>query len=212
MLEAELSEAINNLDEKKSVAFATNANDALFVSKDIARILLAKVYMYQQKWSKASELLQKVISKNIYSIEKVPAKYTSESKDLIWALAEYSGTRATRVSRVNVDGSPEDVVPIMTTTDLKLLYAECQVHLGNSTEVSKNVSEVSKLNGISSIRASIEGIKQLRKSLKLQDYFAFLKRNGLAMKELGLEKYQLLLPIPGTQLALDPMLTQNPGY
>ena len=209
MLEEELVEAIRNLDEKKCVAFATNANDALFVSKDVARILLAKVYMYQQKWAAASELLQKVVDKNIYSMEKVPTKYTSESKDLILALMFGIGSRA---SRVNVDGSPEEVVPIMTTTDVKLLYAECQIHLGNNAKASKYISEVGNINGISGTNVSVEGIKQLRKSLKLQDYFAFLKRNGLAMKELGLEKYQLLLPIPQNGIDMNPNLTQNPGY
>lgn len=209
MLEEELFDAIKDLDEKKCVAFATNANDALFVSKDVARILLAKVYMYQQKWAAASDLLQQVVDKNIYSMEKVPTKYTSENKDLIWSFAEYS---ITRVSRVYVDGSPEEVVPIMTTTDVKLLYAECQIHLGNNAKASKYISEVGNINGISGISVSVEGIKQLRKSLKLQDYFAFLKRNGLAMKELGLKKYQLLLPIPENEIIVNPNLTQNPGY
>lgn len=69
MLEEELVEAIRNLDEKKCVAFATNANDAVFVSKDVARILLAKVYMYQQKWAAASNLLQQVVDK-IYTLWK----------------------------------------------------------------------------------------------------------------------------------------------
>ena len=209
MLEEELVEAIRNLDEKKCVAFATNANDALFVSKDVARILLAKVYMYQQKWAAASNLLQQVVDKNIYSMEKVPTKYTSENKDLILALKFGIGSRA---SRVNVDGSPEEVVPIMTTTDVKLLYAECEIHLGNNAKASKYISEVGNINGISGTNVSVEGIKQLRKSLKLQDYFAFLKRNGLAMKELGLEKYQLLLPIPQNELMGNPNLNQNPGY
>ena len=209
MLEEELVEAIRNLDEKKCVAFATNANDALFVSKDVARILLAKVYMYQQKWAAASDLLQQVVDKNIYSMEKVPTKYTSESKDLILALKVGNESRA---SRVNVDGSPEEVVPIMTTTDVKLLYAECEIHLGNNAKASKYISEVGNINGISGTSVSVEGIKQLRKSLKLQDYFAFLKRNGLAMKELGLEKYQLLLPIPQDEINANPSLNQNPGY
>lgn len=209
MLEEELIEAIRNLDEKKCVAFATNANDALFVSKDVARILLAKVYMYQQKWAAASDLLQKVVDKSIYPIEKVLTKYTSENKDLILALKFGIGSRA---SRVNVDGSPEEVVPIMTTTDVMLLYAECEIHLGNNAKASKYISEVGNINGISGTTVSVEGIKQLRKSLKLQDYFAFLKRNGLAMKELGLEKYQLLLPIPQNELMVNPNLTQNPGY
>lgn len=209
MLEEELVEAIRNLDEKKCVAFATNANDALFVSKDVARILLAKVYMYQQKWAAASNLLQKVVDKSIYPIEKVPTKYTSENKDLILALMVGNESRA---SRVYVDGSPEDVVPIMTTTDVKLLYAECEIHLGNNAKASKYISEVGNINGISGTNVSVEGIKQLRKSLKLQDYFAFLKRNGLAIKELGLEKYQLLLPIPENAIDMNPNLTQNPGY
>lgn len=209
MLEEELVEAIRNLDEKKCVAFATNANDALFVSKDVARILLAKVYMYQQKWAAASNLLQQVVDKNIYSMEKVPTKYTSENKDLILALKFGNESRA---SRVYVDGSPEKVVPIMTSTDVKLLYAECEIHLGNNAKASKYISEVDNVNGISGTSVSVEGIKQLRKSLKLQDYFAFLKRNGLAMKELGLEKYQLLLPIPENAIDMNPNLTQNPGY
>lgn len=209
MLEEELVEAIRNLDEKKCVAFATNANDALFVSKDVARILLAKVYMYQQKWAAASNLLQQVVDKNIYSMEKVPTKYTSENKDLILALKVGNESRD---SRVNVDGSPEKVVPIMTTTDVKLLYAECEIHLGNNAKASKYISEVDNVNGISGTSVSVEGIKQLRKSLKLQDYFAFLKRNGLAMKELGLEKYQLLLPIPQDEINANPSLNQNPGY
>lgn len=209
MLEEELVEAIRNLDEKKCVAFATNANDALFVSKDVARILLAKVYMYQQKWAAASNLLQQVVDKNIYSMEKVPTKYTSENKDLILALKVGNESRA---SRVYVDGSPEDVVPIMTTTDVKLLYAECEIHLGNNAKASKYISEVDNVNGISGTSVSVEGIKQLRKSLKLQDYFAFLKRNGLAIKELGLEKYQLLLPIPQNEINMNPNMTQNPGY
>lgn len=209
MLEEELVEAIRNLDEKKCVAFATNANDALFVSKDVARILLAKVYMYQQKWAAASNLLQQVVDKNIYSMEKVPTKYTSENKDLILALKVGNESRD---SRVNVDGSPEKVVPIMTTTDVKLLYAECEIHLGNNAKASKYISEVGNINGISGTNVSVEGIKQLRKSLKLQDYFAFLKRNGLAMKELGLEKYQLLLPIPQDEINANPSLNQNPGY
>ena len=32
------------------------------------------------------------------------------------------------------------------------------------------------------------------------------------MKELGLEKYQLLLPIPENAIDMNPNLTQNPGY
>lgn len=74
---------------------------------------------------------------------KVPTKYTSENKDLILAL-KLLGIES-RASRVNVDGSPEEVVPIMTSTDVKLLYAECEIHLGNNAKASKYISEVGNI-------------------------------------------------------------------
>lgn len=69
MLEEELVEAIRNLDEKKCVAFATNANDALFVSKDVARILLAKVYMYHKNGLQLVIFSNKLLTK-IYTLWK----------------------------------------------------------------------------------------------------------------------------------------------
>lgn len=201
MLEAELTDAMSGLDEKRNVSLASNANDALFLSKDVARILLAKVYMYQHKWQKASNLLKTVIEKGVYSVEKVPANYANDSGDLIWGLKEGSKTR-----------SSGTVTPIFTMTDVVLLEAECQIYLGNKSKASQYISEVSKVNGLSTIAISITGISQLRKCLKLEDYFAFLKRNGLAMSELGLKQYQLLLPLPSHECLLNPSLSQNPGY
>lgn len=201
MLEAELTDAMSGLDEKRNVALASNGNDALFLSKDVARILLAKVYMYQHKWQKASNLLKKVIENGNYSVEKVPANYTNNSGDLIWGLEEDTKTRATGT-----------VIPILTMTDVVLLEAECQIYLGNQSKAAQYISEVSKINGLSTVATSIAGISQQRKRLKLQDYFAFLKRNGLAMSELGLKQYQLLLPLPQSQCDFNPALTQNPGY
>ena len=96
-------------------------------------------------------------------MEKVPTKYTSENKDLILALK--LGNNGSRASRVYVDGSPEEVVPIMTTTDVMLLYAECEIHLGNNAKASKYISEVGNINGISGTNVSVEGIKQLRSLL-----------------------------------------------
>ena len=63
-----------------------------------------------------------------------------------------------------------------------------KIHLGNNAKASKYISEVGNINGISGTNVSVEGIKQLRKSLKLQDYFAFLKRNGLAIKRTRIRK------------------------
>lgn len=200
-IETELSEALPDLDEKRNVALATNADEALFVSKDVARIILAKVYMYRHQWQKAKDLLEQVVSKGLYAIEKVPASYTASSKDLILGFEEKTSTRT---------GSA--IVPILTLTDTELLYAECLIYLNKASEAAQYLSKVSKTNGLTTPATSIAGLNQLRKSLKLQDYFAFLKRNGLALSELGLQQYQLLLPIPDTECASNPAMTQNPQY
>lgn len=183
------------------MALATNADEALFISKDVARIILAKVYMYRHQWQKAKDLLEQVVSKGLYAIEKVPASYTASSKDLILGFEEKTSTRA---------GSA--IVPILTLTDTELLYAECLIYLNKASEAAQYLSKVSKTNGLATPANSIAGLNQLRKSLKLQDYFAFLKRNGLAQSELGLQQYQLLLPIPDSERSSNPAMTQNPQY
>ena len=58
------------------------------------------------------------------------------------------------------------------------------------------------------------GIKEARKQLMLYSVgnFAFMKRNGIAEDEYGVETYRLLLPIPIDEMNKNPMMTQNPGY
>lgn len=46
----------------------------------------------------------------------------------------------------------------------------------------------------------------------LYGYWAMLKRTGLAMSETGSEEYQLLMPIPASEIMYNPSMTQNPGY
>lgn len=69
MLEEELVEAIRNLDEKKCVAFATNANDALFVSKDVARILWRKYICISKNGLQLVIFSNKLLTK-IYTLWK----------------------------------------------------------------------------------------------------------------------------------------------
>ena len=52
---------MDNLEEKKNESLR-DANDFFFVSKDVARILLADIYMYQGNYRQAEPLLAKVIS------------------------------------------------------------------------------------------------------------------------------------------------------
>ena len=52
-------------------------------SKDVARILLAKVYMYQQKWAAASNLLQKVV--DLARSQSILGKFLPSVDSSLWA-------------------------------------------------------------------------------------------------------------------------------
>ena len=59
---------MSDLDEHRYDAFQ-DANSMLFVSKDVARTLLAFVYCNQKKFDKALPLLEEVIKRGDYHLE-----------------------------------------------------------------------------------------------------------------------------------------------
>ena len=56
-------------------------------------------------------------------------------------------------------------------------------------------------------------IKEVRERILLYSgtYFAFLKRTDLAKEVCDIEDYQLLFPIPSSEVDLNPNIKQNPG-
>ena len=191
-LTSNLETAISKSDEKKNRFATSDLNDLLFVSKDVARIILANIHMYQGEYTKAKSLLAKVVSNNFYQLESTTS-YTPTSKELILGLFN---------------------TPILTYTDVLLSLAECEAHLGNDAAALNYLKMVTRAKGIAETSDVITGIKEARK-IALTDqvgYFAFLKRNGLAKSELKLEDYQLLFPIPQREIDINPGMTQNPGY
>ena len=192
VLTSNLETAISKSDEKKNRFATSDLNDLLFVSKDVARIILANIHMYQSEYSKAKSLLAKVVSNNFYQLESTTS-YTPTSKELILGLFN---------------------TPILTYTDVLLSLAECEAHLGSNAAALNYLKMVTRAKGIAETSDVITGIKEARK-IALTDqigYFAFLKRNGLAKSELKLEDYQLLFPIPQREIDINPGMTQNPGY
>lgn len=197
-----LENAISKLDEKKNVLATNDINDFFFVSKDVARITLANICMYQGEFSKAKSLLANVFSNNYYQLEK-SMEYSSSSKELILGLSEKNGA------------SSSSITPVLTFTDVILSLAECEVRLGNASAAQNYLNEVVRVKSLDVLSSDImTGIKEARKkALSVNGgYFAFLKRNGLAKSELGLRDYQLVLPIPVGEIMRNPLMQQNLGY
>lgn len=200
-LTTDLKKAITDLNDKKNI-FATNAEDLIFFSKDLPRIVLANIYMYQGNYSEAKVLLDAVVSNGYYQLENT-IELSPDSKDLILGLYLTDDGRNTNT-----------IVPILTYTDVVLSLAECELSLGNKDSAENYLKSVANKKGISISTDLKEGIKTVRKQALhiCGGYFAFLKRNSIAISELGLEDYQLLLPIPRNETDKNPSVNQNPSY
>lgn len=201
-----LEEAMPSLEEKKNDAF-TDANSAFFVSKDVARVLLAYVRCNQKKFDSALPLLEKVIDNGYYSlIQSAPVNYKNDSECILGFKMD---TRA---------GNNENVqcYPCLDYKDVILTAAECLYHTGNTTKAKEYIQMVCKTKSLSVDDSDIlKAIATVRYKLQTPNYLTFIRRNGLGQSYMGLnanETYQLLWPIPQSEIDMNPTITQNPGY
>lgn len=211
-LKIELSDAINTLDEKRNSSM-DNVNDLFFVSKDVASILLADIYMYLGEYAEAKELLKSVIDNGYYELDNY--NYSEQSfidninngQEVIFAVLNNQNTRSVVIATPSV-------LPIFTYSDVVLSYAECLYHTNDTANAKIYSDKVLTAKGLSSCGDTFEDIKLMRKTLYNYSVgnFAFFKRNGIAEDVYDIDKYQLLFPIPQSELVLNPNMTQNTGY
>lgn len=191
-LQKNLNQAIENLPERKNEP-QKDTNGFFFASKDVARILLANILMYQGKHSEATTLLEAVIDNGFYSLATSEVIYGTPPE----VLATRSSTQG---------------MAYVTLSDVYLSLAECYViAAGNSTTAKCLIDDVINAHGLNIDKTDnlLMRIKTVREEILLHGctYFAFLKRTGLAKEVCAIPDYQLLLPIPHHE-----RLPQNPGY
>lgn len=195
-IERSVKAACGGLDEKPGVALATDVNDFLFVSRDVARAVLAYTYMCMGEWGEAETLWEELAGHGFYALAPYDGEYHGGND---WVFGVWN--------------SNQEPLPVLTYTDVILSLAECKWHTGDKVGALTCVQDVARENGLDAADGSPESIRDIRSALRLPGYFAFLKRNGMAQAELHLEDYQLLFPIPYNDvLALGGMIVQNPEY
>lgn len=198
-----LEDAMSDLEEKKNDSFS-DANSAFFVSKDVARVLLAYIYCNQNKYSQALPLLEKVISNGYYSLvhSDRPVEFANNSECI---LGFKTDTR-----------SGESCHPCLDYKEVILNAAECHYYQGNLSQAEDYIDQVCKAKGITVDKSNlIESIATVRRIINSTNYLVFIRRNNLGKRIFGLsdsQTYQLLWPIPYNELMTNPSMTQNPGY
>ena len=207
----DLTSAMEELSDVKA-GYISDANGIVMPPKDLARVILADIYMYQGKYAEAKALLNEIVNANRYSLVTSVNDLGIDCSEIIWSMPSSGQTRA-RANRATIVLNDNCIVK--TYADVLLSLAECESKLGNDTKANEYLSQVKSAKGIETTSNDvIPAISEVRSKIQIDfgGYFAFLKRTGLAQSTLGLEEYQLLFPIPQSELDMNPAMTQNPGY
>lgn len=203
---------IDNLQDTKT-GYISSEDDLALPSKDLARMVLADIYMYQGNYGAAKTLLEEIVKGGKYALVAEQSGLGENCSEVIWSMptSNYGGG-TTRAAAIDYN-SPYTI--IKTYADVLLLLAECESKLGNDSKAKEYLNQVTTAKGMETTATDvIPAISEVRSKIQIDfgGYFAFLKRTGLAKSTLGLEDYQLLFPIPQNEIYNNPYMTQNPGY
>lgn len=201
-IENMLFDAMGDLDEHRYDAFQ-DANSMLFVSKDVARTLLAFVYCNQKKFNKALPLLEEVIRRGNNHLEYTEAtEYQNNAECILGYYPEISST--------------PKIFPCLDYKDVVLTAAECLYHTGNTPKAKEYIKQVCEHKNLTVDQSDVlKAIASLHYQINSPSYMNFIRRNELGKSFMGLSHdnlYQLLWPIPSSELDCNPQMTQNPGY
>lgn len=202
-LAAMVEEALPMLEEKKNDAF-TDENSILFVSKDVARVVLAYIYCNMNQYADALPLLEKVINNGYYSLVASDQLEFVNNSECIFGF--YGDTK-----------SGESCYPCLDYKDVLLTAAECQYHLGGTAKAEEYLNQLCSAKSFLVMEGSdvLGTIASFRYKLRSVNHLGFVRRNSLGVSALDLkedELYQLLWPIPQIEVNINPDMTQNPGY
>lgn len=182
-------------------------NDCFFPSRDFPALLLARIYMEQGKFAEAKSMLTGIVNSGRYQLG-----------DLIYQFP--------------VSDMYSDIQLIcFSYTEVVLNLAECESRLGNSAQAENYLNQVMTANigspayssnvSLSSsaftTRTSDEFINRLANVWQSElrgtgTYFAFLKRNNIAVSTLNIPVWRQVFPVPMREILVNPSMSQNEGY
>ena len=111
----------------------------------------------------------------------------------------------------------KDPVIVSRVAEMYLISAEAQGRPNGLTRLN----DLREARGLAAInpapttdKAFMDAVMDERRRELVTENFLYydLVRTGRAVEELGIQPHQVLIPIPGQQRLLNPLLGQNPGY
>lgn len=202
---------LSNLPDKDFAELGSYKN-VLIISKNVARSILARMYLYEGNYQKAMPLFKAIIDSNQYELStSLAASLNSGSKEIVYGFSQYQTSDYYKLIASN------DYLPLISYSEIILSAAECAYKLGDIdtaiqyyNSFAQSRSEVLLSNGTDFI-SKLNGLWK-NEVKNIGQYFAFLKRNGLAEEKLSIVSYKKLMPFPINELQMNSNMVQNPGY
>ena len=175
----------------------------------IGELMLGKVYMQLGRYNEAKRGLEIFLKNEGYAFNASRKEaLNSGSKGLVFGLdlLDYPSVYTSEIA-------DHRYLPVGSYTEALLLLAECTNRIGDRAKAMDYLNQVRKNYRLSEATDFDQQLKATWKELLKGEfaYFAFLKRNDLCEKELGIEAWQKLLPFPESEVGLGGA-EQNPGY
>ncbi len=187
-------------------------NDFFFPFRDFPSLLLARIYMEQGKIAEAKSMLTGIVNSGRYQLG-----------DLIYQLPASGTNRNVQFEQVS------DIC--FSYTEVLLSLAECESRLGDSAQAENYLNQVMTANigspaypanvsptsSAFTARTSDEFIHRLANVWQSElrgtgTYFAFLKRNNIAVSTLNIPVWRQVFPVPMREILVNPSMSQNEGY
>ena len=166
--------------------------------------------MEQGKITEAKSMLTGIVNSGRYQLG-----------DLIYQLPASGTNRNAQFEQVS------DIC--FSYTEVLLSLAECESRLGNSAQAENYLNQVMTANigspaypsnvslssSVFTTRTSDEFIHRLANVWQSElrgTYFAFLKRNNIAVDILNIPVWRQVFPVPMRELHVNPSMSQNEGY
>lgn len=213
---------VDNLTQAAAVLGDYEDPQTVFLSKQLANTILSEIYLERGDTQSAIAVISEVLNSQSYGIVADQTIYNNManreslysiyfSDDIPPSLDVFAKLFDEKLRKGNVH-------PIHRISSVMLTGAQAYIKAGDMEQAQALVNKLTtahNLGPVALIQQSANAqICALWKSIITTDhgYYHALKRASLAMETLGLEQYQLLLPIPQKEFIYNKDLVQNPGY
>ncbi len=204
ILKKNLTQSIEGLPEEKSTSMFK-------VSKNVSRALLAKILINEKKYVEAKEQLEHIIASGQYALNSSREDALNiGSSEMMYAI----NTNDFETVQFSQYIESTDYLPLIQYAEVLLLSSECAFQSGDLASAQEYLNQIRNRNGNTMVyttgREFIESLKETWKNTLKGgfSYFDFLKRNNLAVDQLGIEAFRQLMPVPENEVTVD----QNEGY